>query len=262
MRLLNVVGLRSSRSKLQRQGRTVMNKHAWLGLVLSLSVVIGVGAAARQSSAPAAGHWEGTIQAPGQALAIVVDLALQQSGTWTGAITIPGQGVKGFALSPLTVDGNAVTFGMKGIPGDPLFKGTLSTDPHSISGEFSQAGATMPFSLAWKGEPRIEAPPPSSAITKDLEGSWEGTLTVQGNPLRLVLDLANEPGGGAGTLTTVDQGGARIPIAQISQSGAHVTLLVSAIGASYEGSITNGQIDGTWAQSGRTFPLVFKRASK
>jgi hypothetical protein len=41
-----------------------------------------------------------------------------------------------------------------------------------------------------------------------------------------------------------------------------VTLLVSAIGASYEGSITNGQIDGTWAQSGRTFPLVFKRASK
>ena len=207
-------------------------------------------------------HWEGTIQAPGQALAIVVDLALQQSGTWMGAITIPGQGVKGFALSPLTVDGNAVTFGMKGIPGDPMFKGTLSKDLPSISGEFSQGGATMPFSLAWKGEPKIEAAPKSSAITKDLEGSWEGTLNVQGNALRLVLDLANEASGGVCSLTTVDQGGTKIPIAQISQTGAHVTLLVSTIGASYEGSITNGQIDGTWAQSGQTFPLVFKRASK
>ena len=120
----------------------------------------------------------------------------------------------------------------------------------------------MPFSLAWNGEPKIEAPPTSSAITKDLEGTWEGTLNVQGNPLRLMLDLANEATSAIGTLTTLDQGGAKIPIAQISQTGAHVTLLVSAIGASYEGSITNGQIDGTWAQSGQTFPLVFKRASK
>ena len=89
-----------------------MNKQILVGVAWSLSVVVGAGAAARQSSASAAGHWEGTIQAPGQALAIVVDLALQQGGTWIGAITIPGQGVKGFALSPLTVDGNTLTFGM------------------------------------------------------------------------------------------------------------------------------------------------------
>jgi hypothetical protein len=68
-----------------------MNKQVLVGVAWSLSVVVGAGAAARQSSASAAGHWEGTIQAPGQALAIVVDLALQQSGTWMGAITIPGQ---------------------------------------------------------------------------------------------------------------------------------------------------------------------------
>jgi hypothetical protein len=239
-----------------------MNKRALLGVAWSLSVVISAGASARQSSAGAAGHWEGTIQTPGQALAIVVDLTLQQSGSWLGTITIPAQGVKGLALSPLTVDGNAVTFGMKGIPGDPLFKGTLSSDPHSISGEFSQGGATMPFSLTWKGEPTIEAPPKSSAITKELEGAWEGALNVQGNTLRLVLDLANEAGSGVGTLTSLDQGGTKIPIAQISQTGTHVTLLVSAIGASYEGSLTNGQIDGTWAQSGQRFPLVLKRASK
>jgi len=238
-----------------------MRKHVWLGLAWSLSVVVGVGAAAPQSSAGATGHWEGTIKTPGQELAVVVDLA-QQNGTWVGAITIPTQGVKAFALSPMTVEGDAVTFGMKGIPGDPLFKGTLSNEPRSISGQFRQGGVTMPFTLAWKGEPKLEAAPKSSAITKDLEGSWEGSLNVQGTTLRLILELANEAGSGVGTITSLNQGNARIPIAQVTQEGTGVKLLVSAIGAGYDGSLANGQIEGTWSQAGQKFPLVFKRASK
>jgi hypothetical protein len=239
-----------------------MNKHALLGLAWSLSVVVGVGAAAPQSSAGAAGHWEGTIDTPGQKLDILVDLAGHPDGTWAGTITIPAQNVKGFALSPMTAEGTAVTFGMKGVPGDPLFKGTVSGDPRTISGEFSQGGLTMPFTLAWKGEPKVEAPPKSTAITKDLEGSWEGALNVQGTTLRLVLDLVNQGGTGSGTLASLDQGGAKIPIAQVAQTDTNVKLLVSAIGASFEGTIGNGQIEGTWAQNGRTFPLVFKRTSK
>jgi hypothetical protein len=78
---------------------------------------------------------------------------------------------EGFVLSPLTVEGDAVTFGMKGIPGDPLFRGSVSRESRSISGTFSQGGAEMPFSLAWKGEPKTEASPKSTAITKELEGS-------------------------------------------------------------------------------------------
>jgi hypothetical protein len=170
--------------------------------------------------------------------------------------------VKGFALAPLTVDGNAVTFGMKGVPGDPLFKGTVSGEPRSMTGEFSQGGAKMPFTLAWKGEPKLEAPPKSTVITKDMEGKWEGALDVQGTTLRLVLDLANEAGTGVGTVTSVDQGGVKIPVAQVSQRDAAVTLLVSAIDASYQGTLANGTISGTWTQGGQKFPLVFKRAQK
>ncbi len=32
---------------------------------------------------------------------------------------------KGLVLSAITVQGQAVTFGVKGVPGDPTFKGTL-----------------------------------------------------------------------------------------------------------------------------------------
>ena len=93
--------------------------------MVMITIAIGARVTAAQSSAPASGHWEGTIQVPGQSLAVVVDLA-EQNGSWVGTIAIPAQGIKGFALSPLTVDGTSVTFGMKGIPGDPVFKGTVS----------------------------------------------------------------------------------------------------------------------------------------
>jgi hypothetical protein len=219
-------------------------------------------AAAAQSPPDASGHWEGAIKTPGAELGVMVDLSRDASGTWIGAIDIPVQGVKGFSLSPVTVDGNAVTFGMKGVPGDPLFKGTVSTDPRTISGDFSQSGTTIPFSLAWKGEAKVAPPLKSTAITKDLEGSWEGALNLQGTTLRLVLNLANGADGGSGTLTSVDQGGAKIPVTQVVQTDAAVKLVVNGIGASYEGKVANGQIDGTWAQSGRQFPLVFKRATK
>ena len=118
--------------------------------MVMITIAIGARVTAAQSSAPASGHWEGTIQVPGQSLAVVVDLA-EQNGSWVGTIAIPAQGIKGFALSPLTVDGTSVTFGMKGIPGDPVFKGTVSGDPRSLSGQFSQGTASIPFVLHLEG---------------------------------------------------------------------------------------------------------------
>ena len=85
---------------------------------------------------------------------------------------------------------------------------------------------------------------------------------MQGNTLRLVLDLTTEAGSGRATLTSLDQNDAKIPVAQVVQTAAKITLLVTAIGASYEGVATNEAIEGTWSQSGQKFPLVFKRASK
>jgi len=226
--------------------------------MVMMTLATGARVTQAQPSAPASGHWEGTIQVPGQSLAVVADL-VKQNGSWAGTIAIPAQGIKGFALSPLTVDGTSVTFGVSGIPGDPMFKGTVSGDQHSLSGQFSQASASIPFVLTWKGEPKIEAAPPSTAITKDLEGSWEGALTVQGRTLRLVIDLRNDGGVGAGTVTSLDQGGVKIPIAQVSQKDTAILLLVNAIGASYEGTLSNGEMNGTWSQAGQKFPLAFKR---
>ena len=214
------------------------------------------------TSAPApADHWEGTIQTPGQALAIEVDLA-RPADVWQGQITIPAQHIKGLPLTGVAADAGAVTFGMKSIPGDPRFKGTVGKDSKTMTGEFSQGGITMPFTLTWKGEARLETRPKNAPISKELEGTWEGTLNAGSATLRLVLKLSNANGSATGTLISLDQGAAEIPVTAITQTASHVTVGVSAIGGTFDGEMKDRQLIGTWAQGDATMPLVLTRSHK
>ena len=190
-------------------------KHNLVGRVVSIlagTVCLALVPIAAQAPAGPTGHWEGTIQVPGQELAISVDLSLNADATWEGTIAIPAQNVKALPLSDITVKQSAVGFAMKGVPGDPQFAGTVSKDGKSIAGDFSQGGATLPFALVWKGEARPRARVKSTSIAKDLEGTWEGVLNVEGTVLRLILKLSNAESGATGTLVSVDQGGGEIAI--------------------------------------------------
>lgn len=236
-----------------------MARHVLAAPVLVAALMISSGASASQTAAGPSGHWEGAIQIPGQELKIEIDLS-GAGDKWEGTISIPSQVLKGYPLSAIAVTGDAVAFVMRGVPGEPQFKGTLSKDAKTISGEFSQGGGTVPFAITRTGEAKIEPRPKSTPITKDLEGSWEGALGVDGNVLRLVLKLSNQPDGvGAGTLISVDQGGAEVPVAAVVQEGAHLKVLIPVIVGTYEGDLKDGQLTGTWKQGPRTWPLVFKR---
>jgi len=238
-----------------------MTRHELLGVVSILTAAIALAGdpIAAQAPAGAAGHWEGTIQVPGEELAISVDLASNADATWEGAIAIPAQNVKALPLSDITVKGSAVGFAMKGVPGNPQFAGTVSKDGKSIAGDFSQGGVTLAFTLTLKGEARRQNRVKSTPVTKDVEGSWEGALDVQGTVLRLRLKLANTESGATGTLISLDQGGGEIAISSITQAASHLQLNVGAIGATFEGDLKDGQITGMWSQGPATLPLVFKR---
>jgi uncharacterized protein len=177
------------------------------------------------------------------------------------SINVPVQGLKGFPLSAISVQNDAVTFAMKGVPGDPLFTGTVSTDAKTLSGTFSQGGGSVPFTLTRTGEAKFEPLPKSTAVGKDLEGSWEGTLNADGTLLRLTVKLSNQPDGTAtGMLISVDQNGVEIPIAAVVQTNSHLTLHVPSVVGRYEGDFKDGELTGQWTQGPKTWPLVFKRS--
>ncbi len=236
-------------------------KYTMLAAVLILAAVTVRSAPLLQVQAGPAGHWEGAIQTPGQALDFSVDL-VGKAGKWDGTISIPAQNVKGFPLAEVVVKDSGISFAMKGVPGDPRFTGTISKDGRALSGDLAQGGLSMPFTLAWKGQAKIDLPAKSTSITKDMEGSWNGSLDTGGAVLTLVFKLANQDRGATGTLVSVDQGGAEIPITSIRQVVSHLELVLSAIDGRFEGDLKDGQIAGTWTQGGRSFPLVLKRSIK
>ncbi|MBU1699534.1 MAG: serine hydrolase [Candidatus Eisenbacteria bacterium] len=93
------------------------------------------------------GHWVGSIELPGMKLEIDIDFA-GSPGAWTGDITIPAQGARDLPLTAITLDGEAVSFAIADIPGEPTFKGMLNIDESTIAGDFTQEGQTFPFKLA------------------------------------------------------------------------------------------------------------------
>jgi hypothetical protein len=192
-----------------------------------------------------------------------MEINLARKGAeWFGTISIPQQGTKGLPLAEVTVKNETVTFAIKGAPGDPRFSGALSNDGKTISGTFTQGGGSLPLSLAWKGEPKFEIPEKSTPVTKDVEGTWEGTLEVNGTTLRLRLSLANGSPAATGVLVSLDQNNVEIPISTITQGNGRVKLILSTISGAFDGELKGGELVGTWTQGPLSRPLVFKRTAK
>ncbi len=128
-------------------------------LVVSLLAAVSFAAAqpAADPSDSLAGHWEGAVQTPESPISVEIDLAKNSQGHFIGTLGNPSQNLKGLALSDIAVDGKSVHFQVKGTPGERAFKGTLSADGSSMSGEYTQAGYLMPFNLTRTGDARIEA---------------------------------------------------------------------------------------------------------
>jgi hypothetical protein len=237
-----------------------MIRQAALIVVCSAVFAHGGPILAAQAAKGPSGHWVGTLSGPG--LTLEFDLAMKEGDVWHGTISIPAQGTKGAPLADVSVKGNAVSFAIKGAPGDPRFAGTLSEDGKNINGDFTQGGTSMPLSLARTGDAKFEVAQKSTPITKEVEGSWEGALEVQGSTLRLLLKLANAAGGATATLTSLDQGNVEIPVATVTQEGTRVKLIVSLISGMFDGELKAGELAGTWTQGPLSAPLVFKRTTR
>ena len=120
---------------------------------LALTVALLAGAAFAQ--ADPVGTWQGAIELPGAQLDIRATFTLEGAAL-AGTLDIPAQGLIAFALDPVALDGDALRFGMPGVPGDPLFEGTIAGD--AVEGTFTQGDQAFPFALE-----RTEADQPAPA---------------------------------------------------------------------------------------------------
>jgi hypothetical protein len=212
------------------------------------------------------GHWEGAIHVSGMEVRMEIDLVKAGIGGLAGTFGQPDQHLTGLPLANFAVDGRSITFQIKGgAPGDRVFKGELSTDGASMSGDFaSHQVGTVAFTLTRNGNPRIEATHRSAAIGKELEGTWNGALDANGIVIRLVLTMSNQPDGTAtGSVVNIDEG-LELPITTITQKASSVILEVKAVGGSYSGALSSEgtELVGTLTQGSAAMPLTFRREGK
>lgn len=90
------------------------------------------------------GTWSGKIELPGVQLGIQVDF-WQDSAGYHGTIDIPQQGAYGLPLRNVYASTDSVYFVLPAGPGLATFSGIPDGDV--ITGDFSQAGIRVPFSL-------------------------------------------------------------------------------------------------------------------
>ena len=233
-------------------------------LILLLALVVAFAAAAGAQDGPA-GVWEGAIQVPNQALAIVVTLHGAEEGAWSGTIDIPAQNLTGFPLSDVAVTADSVTFAMAGVPGDPVFNGTWDGATRTISGDFRQGGGAFPFSLERTGDAEIaatEATGIDPETAAKVAGTWSGTLDAGGATLRIVFHLdAGADGSLSGTMDSPDQGQTGLAISTVAFDGTTLRLDLTYAAAYFEGDLSadGASVVGNWNQGGASVPLTVTR---
>jgi hypothetical protein len=218
-------------------------------------LLLSPGWVAAQQGAPA-GHWEGSFAGPNGEVAVQVDLSVNAEGALVGMLAT-GE-VQGVPLSHVSVEGRLVRFEIPSA--GARFSGTLADDDKSIAGEFVNAAGAAPSVLTRTGDARSAAPLKSAAVSAELEGSWNGSLEVEGQKKRLVLKMINQPDGTAiGTIISVDEGSIELPVTLV-QSGRSLTVGVKLNGGVYTASLTEAnELAGTYTESGMQFPLKFRR---
>jgi hypothetical protein len=230
-----------------------------LRIMLVVSLLVAPAGAFAQSLDPS-GHWEGAITIPGGGIPFQVDVARNEHGTFIATYSRPENNLKGLPLANVSLDGRAFRFELT-VDGGVKFFGTLEGDGKTISGDVTARIGNAPFSMSRTGAAQIAAAPKNAPVGTDLEGTWNGTLSLQGTTLRLVLRMANRADGTASaTIVSVDQGAIELPLA-LTRKAASLTLNTPAMGGDfYSGALSAaGELVGTFSQGPVTAPLTFVR---
>jgi hypothetical protein len=114
------------------------------------------------------GVWQGTLDAGGTKLRIVLTVTKSDAGAYAGKLDSLDQGAT-IPIDTITVNGDAVRIEIK----SPaiVYEGTLNKERTELTGTFTQGGQSVPA--------QFQAQRPGSAVppsAKDFEGSWHGSL--------------------------------------------------------------------------------------
>jgi fermentation-respiration switch protein FrsA (DUF1100 family) len=203
-------------------------------------------ASAEQKTQNIAGDWQGTLEAGGQQLHLVLHIKQSADKTLQATMDSVDQGANGIPISKISFQEGKLSFTSDAVHG--TYEGKMDAAGTQIEGTWSQG---QPLALVFK----------RAAQASSVDGSWMGTLNAGAAKFRLLFQITNTPEGLQATLNSIDQGGGAIPARSVKRDGAKLTIEMKSIGGSFSGAFDKEMttIDGTWSQGGNSLPLTLKK---
>ena len=218
--------------------------------MMSTRLLRGAGAAVLFASLVCAqagpdGHWEGfyTVNNSEIEYGISLDLAKNEKSEWIASMGLPSQNMTGLVVMDVAVNGKSVKFVAVELQmatcdltlgPDGRMKGTMSAP----QGPMSTQGP-MPVELKRTGEAKVELIPASPAVSKELEGDWEGSLQDPNGTLHsLVFHFKNLPDKTvAATMDNPESNFIAMPLNNVKQTGQKVEIGLKIAGSFFQGSL-------------------------
>lgn len=213
------------------------------------------------------GHWEGSFTVNNREIGISLDLAKNAKSEWIASMGLPPEQATGLVVMDVAVNGKSVKFVAVELQmatcdltlgPDGRMKGTMSAP----QGPMSTQGP-MPVELKRTGEAKVELIPASPAVSKELEGDWEGSLQDPNGALHpLVFHFKNLPDKTvAATMDSPDRNAVAMPLNDVKQTGQKVEFGLKIAGASFQGSLNK---EGTelalqMIHDGGSMPLTLRK---
>ena len=163
-----------------------MHRKFWLMTVCSTLL-----AAAASGQKGPEGHWEADITGDGaQRMRVTLDLAQNAESKWIASMGVPSAKMTGMVVKNVAVNDKSVKFvAVEFMMAD--FDLILGPDG-SMKGTISKPGS-QPVEFKRTGEAKVELPQASPAVSKELEGDWEGLIVTPNGSARVIFHFKNQP---------------------------------------------------------------------
>jgi hypothetical protein len=210
-----------------------------------------------------AGHWEGAVEVPNGPTRLALDLAKNAKGVWVASLGVPEQKITGLRVTDIDVVGSEVRFSVTDLPGSPAFELTLADG--KLKGALLVQALSLALEMQRTGEAKVDIAPPSPAVSKELEGDWEGLVPVpNGQGLLIIIHFKNQPDQTVeATIDSPGQDAIGLPLKAVAQKGAILEFAVG-VGGSYKGTLNKEgtQIAGEWTQRQGEAPFTLNLKKK
>ena len=184
-----------------------------------------------------AGHWEGAFTAGNRQIGLALDLAKNARSEWIASMSMPSENATGLVVMDVVVNGNSVKFvGVELMMAK--FDLTLGPDGR-MTGTLTNPQNSTPIEFKRTGEAKVELIPASPAVSKELEGDWEGSLQDPTGALHpLVFHFKNLPDKTvAATMDNPELNFMAMPLNNVRQTGQKVEIGLKIAGSFFQGSL-------------------------